>query len=154
MKNNLVSIYVAHDILELNGVKDVLEKNGIAVVIRAYEDSAFKEIFKPQYGAGELLVASDRETEAKKIINDYLQAEKQLMLPEDEKPKNCFDDIKKKGRQSAVIVPVVVSIIFMALGILFVVYGNMAGRVCGGICLSFSLAAIWISHLNAMDNRN
>ena len=59
---------------EAEAIKSILEEQGISAEIRSFHDTAYDGLFQSQYGWGVIRVPEEDFAEAKRIVEEWLNA--------------------------------------------------------------------------------
>ena len=70
-ERKLVSLYTFNNIVEGERLRNLLEEEEIQVMIRSLEDSAYDGIFRPQIGAGKIMVFEEDIKRGREIIKEF-----------------------------------------------------------------------------------
>jgi hypothetical protein len=73
-EKNFSLLHTYSKISEYHAIKQMLEQEGIEIFVRSFQDTAYDDIYKPQYGMGRIYVRKNDLPAAKKLIEDFLKS--------------------------------------------------------------------------------
>ena len=74
-EKDLALLHTYSTLSEFHAIKQMLEEEEIGYFLRSFTDTAYDDIYKPQYGMGRIYVKKDDLQRAKELLKELLEGE-------------------------------------------------------------------------------